>query len=211
MILGSRGLYSSIHINQQYGTPNWQVVIICYNSQRYLGHGPDTLPQPLNASHLYALRMQVQECKQETTDVTSFFKKLSLIEMKLVCKDEVFHVEDVEAKITMTLSIFQLRWFIEMEYIYKKEKVECGRIETSKFRTKNEWVLRCIAWPSTEGRSFIHIPIGEDKQEWKSFGKMLGDFKDIHEYKIWFSSQTKFNTISKQPIKSMKGSYAEIA
>ncbi|KAE8646175.1 hypothetical protein Csa_016838 [Cucumis sativus] len=28
---------------------------------------------------------------------------------------------------------------------------------------------------------------------------MLEDFKDIHEYKIWFSSQTKFNTIMKQP------------
>ena len=94
---------------------------------------------------------------------------------------------------------------------YKKEKVDCGRVETSKFRTKSGWVLRCIAWPHTGGRSFIHIPIGEDKQRCKSFIKMLGDFKDNHEYKIWFSTQTMFNTIMKQPNKSMKGSYVEIA
>ena len=121
----------------------------------------------------------------------------------------------------MTLSILQLRWFIEMvkdlnkkseeEYFYKKEKIECGRVETSKFITKSGWILRCIAWPSTGERSFIHIPIGEDKQGWKSFGKMLEDFKDIHGYKIRFSSQTKFNTIMKRPIESRKGSYTEKA
>ncbi|KAE8649297.1 hypothetical protein Csa_015271, partial [Cucumis sativus] len=87
----------------------------------------------------------------------------------------------------------------EEEYFYKKEKIECGRVVTSEFRTKSGWILRCISWPSTGGRSFIRIPIGEDKQEWKRFGKMLEDFKDILEYKIWFSFQTKFNTIMKQP------------
>ena len=39
---------------------------------------------------------------------------------------------------------------------------------------------------------------------------MLVDFKDNHDYKIWFSSQIMFNTIMKQPNKSMKGSYTEI-
>ena len=92
----------------------------------------------------------------------------------------------------------------EEEYFYKKEKIECGRVVTSEFRTKSGWILRCISWPSTGGRSFIRIPIGEDKQEWKRFGKMLEDFKDILEYKIWFSFQTKFNTIMKQPTNSMK-------
>ena len=37
--------YSSIHIDQQYGTPDWQAITICCNSQRYLGHSPDTLLQ----------------------------------------------------------------------------------------------------------------------------------------------------------------------
>ena len=81
----------------------------------------------------------------------------------------------------MTLSILQLRWFIEMVkdlskkseeyYFYKKEKVECGRVEASKFRSKSEWVLRCIAWPHTGGRSFIHIPIGEDNKGGKVWEK----------------------------------------
>ena len=69
----------------------------------------------------------------------------------------------------MTLSILQFRWFIEMvkdlnkkseeEYFCKKEKVECGRVEPFKFITNSGCILRCIAWPSTGGRSFIHIPI----------------------------------------------------
>ncbi|KAE8646831.1 hypothetical protein Csa_018324 [Cucumis sativus] len=40
---------------------------------------------------------------------------------------------------------------------------------------------------------------------------MLGDFKDIHDYELWFSTQSMFNSFMKQQNKSMKGSYAEIA
>ena len=48
-------------------------------------------------------------------------------------EDEAFHIEDVETNIIMSISILQLRWFIEMvkesnknfeDYFYKKEKVE---------------------------------------------------------------------------------------
>ena len=79
-------------------------------------------------------------------------------------------------------------WFIEIvkelnrnseeDYFYKKEKVESGSVETSKFRTKSGWVLRCNAWPCKGGRSFIHISIGEDKTGvemfWKNVGRLQG-------------------------------------
>ena len=88
-------------------------------------------------------------------------------------EDEAFHIEDVEDNIIMSISIFQLRWFIETvkelnqnseeDSIYKNEKVENGRVEISKFRTKSGRVLRCNVWPHTGERSFIHIPVGEDK------------------------------------------------
>ncbi|TYK27381.1 kirola-like [Cucumis melo var. makuwa] len=63
-ILEGIGFSSSIHIDQQYETPYWQAITLCYNSQRYSGHDPDTLySKRQNVSCLYTLRKQVHECK----------------------------------------------------------------------------------------------------------------------------------------------------
>ena len=98
--------------------------------------------------------------------------------------------------IFLSLSILQLSWFIETvkdlnkksteDYFYKKEKVECGRVEASKFRSKSGWVLRCIAWPRSGGRSFISTLAKINKG-----GKV--------SEKCWETSRTSTTTISGSP------------
>ena len=68
-------------------------------------------------------------------------------------------------------------------FLYERKSWEWKGRNFQILNQKSGWVLRCNAWSSTGGRSFIHNSIGEDKHGWKSFGKMLGDFKDNHEYK----------------------------
>uniref|UniRef100_A0A9I9EAP6 Uncharacterized protein n=1 Tax=Cucumis melo TaxID=3656 RepID=A0A9I9EAP6_CUCME len=86
-------------------------------------------------------------------------------------------------------------------------------VEVSKFIAKFGWVIRCVVWPCTDGRSFIHIPSSKDKQGWVSFNKMLGGFKSKHEYMTWYSSQIRSSNnrkkIEEQTFEVLKDCYAE--
>ena len=69
--------------------------------------------------------------------------------------------------------------------------MDSGITEVLSFRLEKGWVLRCNFWPQTEGISFLHILLGEEKEGWKMFLNMLKSFKSKHDYIKWYSEQSK--------------------
>lgn len=108
-------------------------------------------------------------------------------------ESNLFHVEDIEARKIIQISLSQLRWFIEAiqellqspyNFYLKNRRDDKGAVRLSEFRSNSGWFLRCIVWSSFGGRFFIHIHLGVSFIGWNSFVEMLSGFLKLHCWKM---------------------------
>lgn len=83
---------------------------------------------------------------------------------------EALTLKILEAKKVLPLSELHLHWIVDQisepltgssdHFFLRSVKAEGRVIRLSKFRANPGWILRCVVWPSSGGRFFIHIPTG---------------------------------------------------
>lgn len=102
--------------------------------------------------------MEVVSCKINGVFFCSWFEKGK------------FLVKDVEVRKAIQLSKSQLLWMVEqiedllngssIRFFLREWREDLGTIRISKLKTKAGWNLRCVVWPTSGGRFYIHVPEG---------------------------------------------------
>lgn len=98
---------------------------------------------------------------------------------------ERFNIEDMEANKVLPLFETQLRWVVDQigellnglseRFFLRNIRNDSRVIRILKFRANSGWT-RCVVWPASRGRIFIHVSKGTTQKGWISFLKMIEGF-----------------------------------
>lgn len=105
-----------------------------------------------------------------------------------------------------------------IRFLMKNGRDSTSVTQLSKFRTSSGWIMRCVVWPVSGGRYYIHIPMGPLEQGWLSFHRKLKGSLKHGEFECWQESQRKamvqtwinFSLPESPSSKSNNFSYAKI-
>lgn len=101
-------------------------------------------------------------------------------------EDGNFIIEDMEVRKAIYLSKSHSLWMVKqisdllngssVRFFLREVRDDSGAMRLSKFKSKMGWNLRCVVWPATGGRFFIHVPEGTAQQGWTEFLGMINSF-----------------------------------
>lgn len=84
-------------------------------------------------------------------------------------------------------------------FILKNGRDYSDATRLSKFTTSLGWFLKCVMWPSSGGRYFLHVHSGDSQKGWCSFLDLLSDF-----LKKWKSRKSKTRQRSQHNVLNTK-------
>lgn len=137
--------------------------------------------------------MEVRSCKINNSFYRIWFEA------------NLFNREDIEDKKNIQISLSQLRWFVEVIhellqspncFYLKNGRDDFEATRLSKFRSNSGWVLRCVVWPTFDGRFYIHVHSVVSYYGWKSFVEMMSGFLRIQSSNVTYGFQITTPTIS---------------
>lgn len=76
----------------------------------------------------------------------------------------------------MVLQLSNLLNGSSVHFFLREVRDELGAMRLSKLKSNTSWNLRCVVWPATGGRCFIHVPEGSAQQGWNEFLNMVNNF-----------------------------------